>query len=331
MSVAPLVIFIVGLALLFDFLNGMNDAANSIATIVSTRMAVAWAAFFNFVAAFLFGVGVAKTIGKGIVVPEVLSLWFVISVLAGAIAWTYACTHFGLPISVSHALVGGMIGAGIVKGGFQMLILGGIAKIALFIVLSPLVGLVLGVLFFAAMAWIFCDVSAARVDRMFRVGQLFSSAMFSLGHGANDAQKTMGIIVMVLVAAGLQDGFHVPLWVILSCHAAIALGTLTGGWRVIQTMGIRVTKLQPTGGFCAESAAAVSIIGSSLAGIPVSTTHTVTGAIIGVGAVRRLTAVRWKAAGNICLAWALTIPGSALMSALAFASIRMAVRALGVD
>jgi PiT family inorganic phosphate transporter len=330
MPATQFIVLIIALALLFDFLNGMNDAANSIATIVSTRVlsprkAVAWAAFFNFVAAFGFGVGVAKTIGKGIVTPEVLSLWFVFSVLMGAVAWTYTCTHFGLPISVSHALVGGIIGAGLVKGGVNVLVIGGITKIALFIVLSPLIGFGLGTVFSVAVAWIFRRWSPGRVDRLFRIGQLCSSALFSLGHGANDAQKTMGIIVMVLVAAGWQEDFQVPVWVILSCHAAIAMGTLLGGWRVVRTMGMRVTKLQPVSGFCAESAAAVSIIGNSLAGIPVSTTHTITGGIIGVGSVRRLSAVRWGVAGNIALAWVLTIPGSAAISALLY----LAVKAFG--
>ena len=330
MPATPFIVLIIALALMFDFLNGMNDAANSIATIVSTRvlsprMAVAWAAFFNFVAAFGFGVGVAKTIGKGIVTPEVLSLWFVFCVLMGAVVWTYTCTHFGLPISVSHALVGGIIGAGLVKGGFNVLVIGGITKIALFIVLSPLIGFGLGAVFSVAVAWIFRRWLPGRVDRLFRIGQLFSSGLFSLGHGANDAQKTMGIIVMVLVAAGRQADFHVPVWVILSCHAAIAMGTLLGGWRVVRTMGMRVTKLQPVSGFCAESAAAASIIGNSLAGIPVSTTHTITGGIIGVGSVRRLSAVRWGVAGNIALAWVLTIPGSAAISALLY----LAARAFG--
>lgn len=323
MSVTALAVFIIFLALVFDCLNGMNDAANSVATIVSTRVltpraAVAWAAFFNLAAAFGFGVGVAKTIGRGIVSADVLSLWFVLAVLAGAILWTHACTHLGVPISVSHALVGGIIGAGIMKGGWAALLMPGILKIALFIVLSPLVGMGLGISFSIAVAWIFRRWSPARVDRVFRIGQLVSSALFSLGHGANDAQKTMGIIVMVLVAAGWQQDFNVPLWVILSCHVAIALGTLLGGWRVVKTMGMRVTKLLPVGGFCAEAAAAASIIGNSLAGIPVSTTHTITGGIIGVGATRRLTAVKWGVAGNIVVAWVLTIPGAAILSAVAY-------------
>jgi len=325
-------VIIIILALLFDFLNGMNDAANSIATIVSTRvltprLAVAWAAFFNLVAAFGFGVGVAKTIGKGVVSPEILSLWFVLAVLLGAIGWTYTCTKLGLPISVSHALVGGIIGAGLVKGGVKVLMMKSIIKIAAFIILSPLIGFFLGIFFSIVTTWIFRRWSPWRVDRLFRIGQLLSSALFSLGHGANDAQKTMGIIVMVLVAAGWQESFHVPLWVILSCHVAIALGTLLGGWRVVKTMGMRVTKLVPVSGFCAESAAAASIIGSSLGGIPVSTTHTITGGIIGVGSLRRLSAVKWGVAGNIVVAWVLTLPGSALISALAY----LALKALGAS
>ncbi|MGB2927570.1 MAG: inorganic phosphate transporter [Desulfobacterales bacterium] len=322
-----LAVIIIMLALLFDFLNGMNDAANSIATIVSTRVltprfAVAWAAFFNMVAAFGFGVGVAKTIGKGVVSPEVLSLWFVLAVLLGAMVWTYTCTMLGLPISVSHALVGGIIGAGLVKGGVKVLMMKSIIKIAAFIILSPLIGFFLGIFFSIATTWIFRRWSPWRVDRLFRAGQLLSSALFSLGHGANDAQKTMGIIVMVLVASGWQKGFHVPLWVILSCHFAIALGTLLGGWRVVKTMGMRVTKLIPVSGFCAESAAAASIIGSSLGGIPVSTTHTITGGIIGVGSLRRLSAVKWGVAGNIAVAWVLTLPGAALISSLAYRALK---------
>jgi PiT family inorganic phosphate transporter len=322
-----LAVIIITLALVFDFLNGMNDAANSIATIVSTRvltprLAVAWAAFFNMVAAFGFGVGVAKTIGKGIVSPEILSLWFVLAVLLGAIVWTYTCTMLGLPISVSHALVGGIIGAGLVKGGVKVLVMKSIIKIAAFIILSPLIGFLLGISFSIATAWVFRRWSPLRVDRLFRAGQLLSSALFSLGHGANDAQKTMGIIVMVLVAAGWQKGFNVPLWVILSCHFAIAMGTLLGGWRVVKTMGMRVTKLIPVSGFCAEAAAAASIIGSSLGGIPVSTTHTITGGIIGVGSLHRLSAVKWGVAGNIVVAWVLTLPGAALISSLIYLALK---------
>ncbi|CCK80718.1 inorganic phosphate transporter [Desulfobacula toluolica] len=310
---------IILVALIFDFLNGMNDAANSIATIVSTRVlsprtAVAWAAFFNLIAAFGFGVGVAKTIGKGVVNPEIISLWFVLTVLIGAVSWTHICTIMGLPISVSHALIGGIIGAGLVKGGVNVLIIPGITKICIFIFLSPLIGMGLGIFFSITTAWIFKNWRPGDVDRFFRVGQLVSSAMFSLGHGANDAQKTMGIIVMVLVSAGWQSDFSVPVWVILSCHITIAMGTLIGGWKVVKTMGMRVTKLKPMDGFCAETAAAASIIGNSFAGIPVSTTHTITGGIIGVGTVHRLSAVRWGVAKNIIIAWILTIPGSAAVS-----------------
>jgi PiT family inorganic phosphate transporter len=325
-------VLLIALALVFDFLNGMNDAANSIATIVSTRVltprvAVAWAAFFNLVAAFGFGVGVAKTIGKGIVSPDVLSLWFVFAVVVGAIIWTYGCTHMGLPISVSHALVGGIIGAGLIKGGLKVLLFQGIFKIAAFIVLSPLIGFLLGTALSIATAWIFRRWPPRRIDRLFRVGQLFSSALFSLGHGANDAQKTMGIIVMVLVASGYQQEFNVPPWVILCCYTAIALGTLIGGWKVVRTMGMRMTKLVPLGGFCAETAAAISIIGSSLAAIPVSTTHTITGGILGVGSLRRTSAVKWSVAGNIVAAWVLTLPGAALISAVVY----LVIRALGAD
>ncbi|MBU1343182.1 MAG: inorganic phosphate transporter [Proteobacteria bacterium] len=320
MLFAGVIIFI---ALVFDFLNGMNDAANSIATIVSTRvlsprMAVAWAAFFNLVAAFGFGVGVAKTIGRGVVSPDILSLWFVLAVLVGAVLWTHVCTVMGLPISVSHALVGGIIGAGLVKGGVKVLILPGIIKIGMFIILSPLVGMALGIFFSIVTAWVFRRWPPGSVDRFFRIGQLISSALFSLGHGANDAQKTMGIIVMVLVSGGWQEGFSVPVWVIFTCHLAIAMGTLLGGWRVVKTMGMRVTKLMPVDGFCAEMAAAASIIGNSFAGIPVSTTHTITGGIIGVGSVHRLSAVRWGVAKTIVLAWVLTIPGSAAVSGSAY-------------
>jgi len=254
------------------------------------------------VAAFGFGVGVAKTIGKGVVSPEVLSLWFVLVVLLGAIVWTYVCTILGLPISVSHSLVGGIIEAGLIKGGVKVLMMKSIIKIAIFIVLSPLIGFFLGIFFSIVTTWTFRRWSPWRVDRLFRAGQLLSSALFSLGHGANDAQKTMGIMVMVLVASGWQQGFNVPLWVILSCHVAIAMGTLIGGWRVVKTMGMRVTKLIPVSEFCAETAAAASIIGSSLGGIPVSTTHTITGGIIGVGSLRRLSAVKWRVAGNIAVA-----------------------------
>jgi len=317
-----LVVVVIVLALLFDFVNGMNDAANSIATIVGTRvlrpgLAVLWAAFWNFAAAFGLSVAVAKTIGKGIVEPAVVTQWLVLAALVGAIVWSYVCTHLGLPISVSHSLIGGMAGAALVKAGWGALIVSGLTKVAIFIVVSPLIGLVLGYLLMIAMYWIFRRSSPSRVDRIFRVGQLVSSAAFSIGHGSNDAQKTMGIISALLFASGYGGStFHVPVWVIFASFAAIALGTLAGGWQVVRTMGMRLTALKPVGGFCAETAAAVSILGATAAGIPVSTTHTITGAIVGVGSTTRLSAVRWGIAGRIVWAWILTIPCSALLAAV---------------
>lgn len=324
-----LVVVIVLLALLFDFINGMNDAANSVATIVSTRVlsprqAVVWAAFFNFVAAFLFGVHVANTIGKGIIDSRVVSAPMILATLIGAIIWSYFCTHMGLPISISHALVGGLIGSAVAKSGLKSLILPGLLKISIFIVLAPLIGLVLGYIIMIAVLWICRKRSPQTVDRWFRRLQLFSAALYSLGHGTNDAQKTMGIIAMLLFSTGhLGPHFYVPVWVILSCHAAIALGTLTGGWKVIETMGMKITKLKPVHGFSAETAAAGSILMSSVLGVPVSTTHTITGAIIGVGATTRLSAIRWGLAVRIVWAWVFTIPGSALISALSWYAISL--------
>ncbi len=316
------IIFIVIVALIFDFLNGMNDAANSIATVVSTRvlsprLAVLWAAFFNLVAAFLFGVHVATTIGRGVIDPGVVTAGLILSTLCAAILWTSICTHVGLPISVSHALVGGLIGSGIAKAGLNALVWQGILKIAVFIVLAPFVGTVLGYLFMVSVYWIFRHRTPRRVDRWFRRLQLLSAAVYSLGHGTNDAQKTMGIITVLLYSTGYLKGeFHVPFWVVLICHVAIALGTLAGGWRVIETLGMKMTKLKPVHGFCAETAAASSILLSTLGGIPVSTTHTITGAIIGVGATTKLSAVRWGLAYRIVWAWILTIPGTAIVAAL---------------
>ncbi len=324
-----LVVVIVLLALLFDFINGMNDAANSVATIVSTRVlsphqAVVWAAFFNFVAAFLFGVHVANTIGKGIIDSRVVSAPMILATLIGAVIWSYFCTHMGLPISISHALVGGLIGSAVAKSGLKSLILPGLLKISLFIVLAPLIGLVLGYIIMIAVLWVCRKRSPQTVDRWFRRLQLFSAALYSLGHGTNDAQKTMGIIAMLLFSTGhLGPQFHVPVWVILSCHAAIALGTLTGGWKVIETMGMKITKLKPVHGFGAETAAAGSILMSSVLGVPVSTTHTITGAIIGVGATTRLSAIRWGLAVRIVWAWVFTIPGSALIAALSWYGVSM--------
>ncbi|MBI4546453.1 MAG: inorganic phosphate transporter [Ignavibacteriae bacterium] len=327
-----LTIFIILLALFFDFLNGMNDAANSIATVVSTRvlspkMAVLWAAFFNFVAAFGFGVHVANTIGKGIVHPTVTSEGMILAALVGAIIWTHFCTKYGLPISVSHSLIGGLAGSAIAKAGWAALITSGLMKVALFIVLSPIIGLVLGMLLMIAVNWIYRRSNVRSVDRTFRVGQLLSSAAFGLGHGTNDAQKTMGIIAVLLFTTSadippwLYDksgGFYVPVWIILAAHSAIGLGTLAGGWKVIRTMGMRLTHLKPIGGFCAESAGAAVLVGTAIAGIPVSTTHTISGAIMGVGSVRRLSAVRWGIAGKIVWAWILTIPISALIGGVAY-------------
>jgi len=329
---AYLVAFTIGLALLFDFLNGMNDAANSIATVVSTRVlsprnAVIWAAFFNFIAAFVFGVHVANTIGKGIVNPMAITEVMILSSLVGAIVWTHLCTKFGMPISVSHALIGGLVGAGLVKGGVEALVMGGIVKVVLFIFLSPLLGFLFGAILMIIVSWVFGNMKIRSIDQGFRFGQLISSAAFSLGHGTNDAQKTMGIIAILLASSSVEfppwlydssAGFYVPVWVILSAHAAIGLGTLAGGWKVIRTMGVNLTHLRPIGGFCAETAGGITLLIASRFGIPVSTTHTIAGAIMGVGATRRLSAVRWGIAGKIIWAWVLTIPAAAAVSALTY-------------
>jgi PiT family inorganic phosphate transporter len=323
------VIITIGIALVFDFLNGMNDAANSIATIVSTkvlspRLAVAWAAFFNFAAAAIFGVHVATTIGKGIVNPQIINEYFILSALIGAVLWTHYCTHFGLPISVSHALIGGMIGPAIVSGGMEYLVMSGIIKILAFIVLSPVIGFLLGHIIMVITMNLFKRKSPRRVDSLFRVMQLASSAVFSLGHGSNDAQKTMGIIAVLLFSTGyLGTEFYVPLWVIIAAYSAIALGTLMGGWKVIRTLGVGLTDLKPVHGFCAETAGAITIIGASLFGIPVSTTHTVTGSIMGVGATKRVSAVRWNLAGHIVWAWVLTIPCTMIVSAVTYSVFKL--------
>ncbi len=328
-----LVVVTIGLALVFDFYNGMNDAANSIATVVSTRIltprqAVAWAAFWNFVAAFVFGTAVAKSIHSGILKIDTISQMTVLTALVGAIGWTAACTHWGLPISVSHSLIGGLVGAGLVRAGFDtgVLQLAKIGKVGIFIFLAPLLGLLGGMVLMVLVYRLFHKATPGRVDRVFRTGQLISAAAFSLGHGANDAQKTMGIITMALAAcADTRDmvaragHFYVPYWVILSAHAAIAVGTLVGGAKVIRTMGTRLTKLKPVQGFCAEGAAAILLFGTAHAGIPVSTTHTVTGSIMGVGAVKRWKAVRWGVAKRIVWAWVLTIPCAAIVGGVAYA------------
>ncbi len=316
-----IVIVAIVIALLFDFLNGMNDAANSIATVVSTKVlpplvAVVWAAFFNFAAVFFFGVHVATTIGKGIVDPVIINEFIILAALIGSVIWVYTCTQMGLPISVSHALIGGLIGPALIVGGKSVLISSGIIKVALFIVLSPIIGLFLGYFLMILTMLTFHWTAPRKVDRLFRGLQLVSSAVFSIGHGTNDAQKTMGIISILLFSTGrLGPEFHVPVWVIIASYSAISLGTLVGGWKVIKTLGLSLTDLKPVHGFCAETAGALTIIGSSLAGIPVSTTHTITGSIMGVGMTRRLSAIRWGVAGKIVIAWVLTIPGTIIISA----------------
>jgi inorganic phosphate transporter, PiT family len=320
---STLVLLVIGLALVFDFLNGFHDAANSIATVVTTRVlspmqAVAWAAFFNFVAAFGFGTAVAKTIGKGMIDASAVDTRVILAGLVGAIVWDILTWWWGLPTSSSHALIGGYGGAAVAKAGLAVLVPAGWIKILVFIVLSPALGLVLGFSLMIAVYWLFRNSAPSRVDKLFRRLQLLSAAMFSLGHGTNDAQKTMGIISSLLFSAGFLRVFEVPFWVILLCHAVIGLGTLLGGWRIVKTMGQKITKLKPVGGFCAESAGAFTIIGTALWGIPVSTTHTITGAIMGVGATHRLSAVRWGVANRIVWAWVLTIPASAAVSAIAY-------------
>jgi PiT family inorganic phosphate transporter len=317
-------VMLVILALAFDFMNGFHDAANSIATIVSTRVlrpqyAVVWAAFFNFIAFLFFGLQVANTVGKGIIDPLVADHIVVFGALVGAIAWNVITWWFGIPSSSSHALIGGLAGAALAKAGFAALVGSGFFKTAVAIVASPMLGLVLGAGLMIAVSWIFRRQTPRRVDRWFRRLQLVSASLYSLGHGGNDAQKTMGIIAMLLFSAGMSGPtFNVPLWVVLGCQAAMGLGTLFGGWRIVKTMGMRITKLQPVGGFCAETGGAITLFLATGLGVPVSTTHTITGAIVGVGSVRNTAAVRWGIAGNIVLAWVLTIPCSAAIAALAW-------------
>jgi PiT family inorganic phosphate transporter len=343
-----LVVFIIAVALLFDYVNGFHDAANSIATVVATRVlspgvAVAWAAFFNFVAFLVFGTSVAKTIGGGMVNINTIAadfrLYVLLAGLLGAIFWNLITWYLGLPTSSSHALVGGYAGGAItaylISHGLQgvegVLIAAGWIKTLTFIVLSPLIGMFLGFVFMVSVYWIFHKVTVSRVDKVFRVGQLFSAAAFSLGHGGNDAQKTMGIITAVLAAGGLLEYGKggslpaVPFWVILAAHAAIGLGTLSGGWRIVKTMGTKISKLQPVGGFCAETAGAITLFGATITGIPVSTTHTITGSIVGVGSAKRLSAVKWGVATRIIWAWVLTIPMAAILASLSYLVI------LGVD
>lgn len=317
------IIFIILVALVFDFVNGMNDAANSVATIVSTkvlsvRAAVVWAAFFNFAAFLIFGTAVAKTIGKGMIDVSMVTPVVIFAGLVGAILWTVACTIWGIPISCSHSLMGGYAGAAIAKAGFKVIILSGWYKILLFIVLAPVLGLLLGLVFKIITTWVIYKKSPAFINVWSRRFQLLSAALYSLGHGGNDAQKTMGIITGLLFAGGLINSFVVPLWVVLSAHAAIALGTLSGGWSIIKTMGNKITKLRPIDGFCAETASAISIFTATHLGVPVSTTHVITGAISGVGSAKRLSAVRWGVTLDIVWAWVLTIPAAAFMAATVY-------------
>jgi len=341
--VLTLVILGITFAIAFDFMNGVNDAANSVATVVATRVlkplwAVVWAAFFNFVAVFVFGVKVAATIGKGIVEPHGVTVVVILAALLGATIWSIVTTHFGLPISVSHALIGGLLGAGLVYAGPSVVIWKSIVVIAIFMAVAPLLGMVLGAAFMWIVTWMVWQVDRRRVSSWFRRLQLVSAALYSLGHGTGDAQKTMGVIAVLLATAGYtaagttwltrtsfdRSGF-VPDWAVLLSGAVIALGTMIGGWRVVKTLGVRMSHLLPMDGFCAESAAAASILGSTLFGIPVSTTHTITGAIVGVGAIKRLTAVRWGVTTRIVWAWIFTLPASAAVAALIYLLLRVLI------
>ena len=315
------IVFIIILALAFDFMNGFHDAANSIATIVSTRVlrphqAVAWAAFFNFIAFLFFGLHVANTIGKDVIDPAIIDPWVILSALSGAIIWNVVTWYFGIPSSSSHALIGGLAGAGVAKAGVHVLRGTGFMKISVSILASPLFGFTLAFIFMTVVSLLFFRSTPRKVDRYGRRLQLVSASLYSLGHGGNDAQKTMGIIAILLYSTGhLGKEFHVPLWVVLACHVAMGVGTLFGGWRIVKTMGMKITKLKPIGGFCAETAGAFTLFLATHLGIPVSTTHTITGSIVGVGAVTKLSSVRWGVAGRIVWAWILTIPCSAFISA----------------
>ena len=321
----PLLVALIGVALLFDFLNGLHDAANSIATIVSTRVlrpqyAVAWAAFFNFIAFLFFGLHVAQTIGTGIVDAQIVTPRVVFGALTGAIVWNVITWLAGIPSSSSHALIGGLVGAGVAKAGLGAVVWSGLGTTSAAIVLSPLVGFLLALALVLVVSWAFVRQTPYAVDRTFRFWQFVSASLYSLGHGGNDAQKTMGVIAVLLYSQGdLGESFHIPFWVVLSCQAAMALGTFTGGWRIVKTMGSKITRLTPVQGFCAETGGAITLFMATELGIPVSTTHTITGAIMGVGAARKLSAVRWNVANNIIVAWIVTIPASALIAALAYA------------
>ena len=319
---------LIGVALIFDYINGFHDAANSIATVVSTRVlspgkAVIWAAFFNFVAAFTFGTAVARTVGSGMIDINIVTFSVIFGGLTGAIIWDLITWYFGLPTSSSHALVGGYAGAAVAKAGFGAVITSGWTKTIIFIFLSPLIGMTAGLALMVAIHWLFRWTPPSRVDRWFRRLQLLSAAFFSLNHGANDAQKTMGIIAGVLFTAHYIDTFYIPFWVVVIAYTAISLGTLAGGWRIIHTMGSKITKLQPVGGFAAETGAAIALLVATQTGVPVSTTHAITGAIVGVGATRRVSAVRWGVAGQIVWAWIFTIPAAFTIAAAAYAVLRM--------
>jgi inorganic phosphate transporter, PiT family len=320
----PILVGLIAIALAFDFINGLHDAANSIATVVSTRvlspqLAVAWAAFFNFVAFMFIGLHVAETVGKGIIDPAIVDPAVVFGALAGAILWNVATWYFSIPSSSSHALVGGLVGAGIAKGGLGAIVSSGVIKTSIFIFAAPLLGMAMAIAMVVVSSWLAKPVLAQAADKGFRRLQLLSSAAYSIGHGANDAQKTMGIITVLLFSTGyLRGDFHVPIWVVIAAQTAMGLGTLMGGWRIVRTMGSKITRLTPHQGFCAETGGAIMLFGATAFGIPVSTTHTITGAIMGVGAARRASAVRWGVAGNIIVAWLLTIPAAAAIAALAY-------------
>ena len=320
-----LIVALVAVALIFDFLNGLHDAANSIATIVSTRVlspniAVVWAAFFNFIAFLFFGLHVAQTVGTGLIAPEIVDWRVIFGALMGAIAWNLITWWAAIPSSSSHALIGGLVGAGTAKAGMSAIVWGGITKTAGAIVWSPLLGFALALLLWLVVAWLLQRATPFAVDRKFRVMQMGSAALYSMGHGANDAQKTMGIIAGLLYAEGLLGAeFHVPFWVVISCQAAMGLGTLIGGWRIVRTMGSRITRLKPVQGFCAETAGAATLYLATSFGVPVSTTQTITGAIVGVGAARRVSAVRWGIEGSLLIAWVITLPAAALIGAIFYA------------
>jgi PiT family inorganic phosphate transporter len=326
------ILLLIALALAFDFLNGFHDSANSIATVVSTRVlspriAVIWAAFFNFAAFLFFGLHVANTIGKGIVDIAIIDKGVIFGALVGACGWNIITWLFGLPTSSSHALIGGMIGSALVKAGPRSLVWEGILKTVSFIFISPIVGLILGLGIGVVVYWLFRKSAPLKVDHIFRKGQLLSAAFYSMGHGGNDAQKTMGIIASLLFSSGLLGKkFYIPFWVVIACYSAISLGTMFGGWRIVKTMGQKVAKLKPVDGFCAEFGAATTLFISTAFGIPVSTTHTITGAIMGIGSLKRISAVRWNIAGSIVWAWILTIPCAAAISALAYSLVRLIVK-----